>query len=1367
VNLASGDFHHSHTDVSVPTAGLPLELTRYYHSGSAINRHLGYGWTHTYDMYLDFSGSDVLAYYADGHAVGFVYSGGVYTPRLGAHDTLVHNTGNGSYTLTSPSQIRYVFDSDGQLATIADRNGNETTLDYDGGLLTSVTDNSATLTLEFEYDSYGRLTTISDPLPSPDTRTVQFFYDSNGDLEAVKDLKADPQAGPFTEYSYDDHKMTSLTDSNGNLALALNVYDSLGRVVEQQDALFNTTCIHYWIEPTYSANCPSGSTPDSNQTIVFDPKRNETIYTFDDQFRLSEVTDAANHANHYTYDSSNNLACLTDWIGRKTASSHDANGNLTELIDANNTDSNCTLKSGGLSWQFEYSDTNDLSRRIDPLGYFTDYIYDGNGNLTRVMPRQYPISASDTDVDGYTDSRESYLGTDANDDCPADGTANNENPDAWPPDFDDNQLANNTDLQKISNYYNQYVPPASARYDLSGNGQIGLSDALAFAPIFGKYCPLALTLTCFVYDSHGLPTQIVESTNRKLPSTATGNCTGNKTLLTYDSVGNLATRVNPRFSSQGSPPTASFEVDAGGRLLSVTDELGNETTSTYDAFNMPLTRTDELGNTTAWSYDAKGNLKTVTDANRATTGDPESGTDCGDAGTGNGADDDDDDVVDDGCPNTIYNYDAADRVVEVIDALGHSTTYGYDENGNLISVTSPNRQAVGTPESGANCAGATGDGDDDDSDTVIDDGCPSTIYEYDELNRPVATTDALGRTTTYAYDDDDAPIVITRTDARGLITEYQLDNLNRIDAIEYWDETHTNLESSVSYGYDDVGNRIEMVDSTGTTTYAYDPLRRLTDVVPPDSDTFFYEYDALGNIADVGRSSGYVYYTYNKDRSLKDATDWLDAKTTYTYDNAGHLTKTGLPNGVWTDAEYDDAGRLLNVYNRKAGPTTISSFEYSLDAVGNRTQMVDSSGTHSYEYDPLYRLTGVTYPGPESHTYTYDPNGDRLSLDSTSYTYDAADELLTAGSTTFDYDENGNQVARDSDTFAYDHENHLVGSEIDSVSSSSTYNGDGLRMSHTVGANTTNYVWEINRGLPVVVAAGADNYIYGLDLIAAIDASDNHTYSTYDGLGSTADLTDDSATVTDTYSYDVFGTPTHATGSSGNPFQFAGQQTDADSGLQYLRARYYDPSTGRFLSEDPVASDNPYAYVGNNPINFVDPSGECRVEVRAHPVGFWARLWTMGFGATAAYHTYIYLHDPTNSSEFGFRGGPKGLGEPFGLSGLNVTYGKYNSSFADFDPQGDDPSVVVHDDKGSCDPIKHSLKEGAMQIDRLRLPYRLITGPNSNSVVRHILHAAGLKAALPQRDCQWAPNATGLVFSLILGDPTCDISAPGWDANIP
>jgi RHS repeat-associated protein len=168
-----------------------------------------------------------------------------------------------------------------------------------------------------------------------------------------------------------------------------------------------------------------------------------------------------------------------------------------------------------------------------------------------------------------------------------------------------------------------------------------------------------------------------------------------------------------------------------------------------------------------------------------------------------------------------------------------------------------------------------------------------------------------------------------------------------------------------------------------------------------------------------------------------------------------------------------------------------------------------------------------------------------------------------------------------------------------------------FRMRHAVVGTPgpTKLVWDVASGLPVILketdsrnqldGLGTNNtYVYGLGLISVTDRSGNQTYYTGDGLGSTTDLTNSSGTETDGYTYDAFGTPTHSPGSSANNFQFTSQQTDADSGLQYLRARYYDPAAGLFLGRDPFpglasvpTTQKPYAYALNNPVNLADPSG--------------------------------------------------------------------------------------------------------------------------------------------------------------------------------
>jgi RHS repeat-associated protein len=343
-----------------------------------------------------------------------------------------------------------------------------------------------------------------------------------------------------------------------------------------------------------------------------------------------------------------------------------------------------------------------------------------------------------------------------------------------------------------------------------------------------------------------------------------------------------------------------------------------------------------------------------------------------------------------------------------------------------------------------------------------------------------------------------------------------------------------------------------------------------------------------------------VTYTYDDGGQLASVTDWLENATSYTYDDAGNVLSASYPNGVTATYTYDDAGRLTSVVNSQ-GETTLSSYTYTLDAVGNRTQMVDLSGTHSYEYDDLYRLTEVTYPNDDEVSYAYDANGNRTTMTvndtPTSYTYDDADQMTQAGGTSYTYDDNGNQTGRGDDSFSYDYENRLTQATVGGTTSSFTYNGLGRRVSKTVGENTTDYVWSNSGSLPVVVYDG-DYYVYGLGLIAKTDSQDSQLYYLADGLASTTGLTDDQGDVVGTYTYDVFGAIRSETGGQANDYRFTGQQLDVASGLYYLRARYYDPASARFLTRDSFRgwfanpqSQNPYAYVTNNPVFYVDPMG--------------------------------------------------------------------------------------------------------------------------------------------------------------------------------
>ena len=332
---------------------------------------------------------------------------------------------------------------------------------------------------------------------------------------------------------------------------------------------------------------------------------------------------------------------------------------------------------------------------------------------------------------------------------------------------------------------------------------------------------------------------------------------------------------------------------------------------------------------------------------------------------------------------------------------------------------------------------------------------------------------------------------------------------------------------------------------------------------------------------------------------------------TYVYDQAGNVVTSTYPNGFQTTFTYDQLRRLTGL------TTPVSSYTYQLGPVGNRISASEGNGRAiQWNYDGIYRLTQETISGdPESNngtaTYALDPVGNRVRVTSGlttvttgSWNFNSDDELLTET-----FDANGNTVATGGKSFTYDSQNHMTSMTAPGLLVTMLYDAFGNRVQKTVNGVTTQYLVEddVNpTGLPqvleeIVSGVVSRTYTYGLQRISE-DQIVNNQWTTsfygYDGGGNVRQLTDSSGVVTDQYEYDAYGNAFTKQGTTPNVYLYRGEQYDFDLSLYYLRARYYNPATGRFLGRDPEDHSptkpnelHKYLYANGDPVNATDPTG--------------------------------------------------------------------------------------------------------------------------------------------------------------------------------
>jgi len=922
-----------------------------------------------------------------------------------------------------------------------------------------------------------------------------------------------------------------------------DVFDASGRLTGESDRNHYVTSLAY-----------DGS---GHLATVTDPAGRTLTLAYDGSGRLSTVSDPLGHTVTYGYDAAGNLSSVSDPMGNAETYTYDGSHRLLTATDA-----------AGEVTTNTYDSASRVTRQVDPMGRATTFQY-ATGTTTITRPNGGTITET-FDADGNVASRVETTGTvsltttytyDSKDDQV---TVTDPNGHTWKATYgtNGNRLTRTDPLGNTSSW----------TYD-SANDITSATDANGVT-------------TLYSYDANGNLASVSQ------PLTQTG-----QTAVTTFAHGDAAHPGDLTATTDPTSRTTQYTYDANGDVVGIVDGAGDRTTATFNAVGWLMTSVRPSGNvaganpaaaTTTYTHDGDGAVLSTRD------------------GSGH---------------VTSMTYDAVHRLLSTQDANGHLTQNAYDADGEQTLLTRADGSTQQTTY------------DADGNVATESDGMQNvTSFGYDLLDRPTSVTDPLNRVTRYSYDGNGNNTAIAAANQQ--TTSMTYDAANRLVGVSYSD----GRTPAASFGYDADGHRTSMSDGTGTTTYTYDSLGRLTG--NSGRSITGYGYDLAGRLTAIDYGAlvtlngpDVVTRVYDGAGRMVSVSDWLGHNSNFTWDVDGNLTGITYGNGTTAAMSYDTLDHLTSITD--TGPLgTFLSLPYTSDASGMVTSAnplnVTPAVTQTYGYDAVNRLVSAQVPTTvttvPNRSYAYD-GADRLTTAgvagaaSTTYTYDAASELtsqsagLPAGGTvTNTYDVRGNRTSSTDSLgnvvrFAYDQGNRLTdytGPALNALNTQTgenltlqyTYYGDGLRATWGTSGVGVAYGYDLAEGLPLVIDDTTAKYVTGpggLPLEMITPANTVYYYHS-DRLGSTRALTDANGRPVVTYTYDPFGKVTPSSTQVANPILFAGQYTDP-SGLVWLRARYYDPTTAQFITRDPLSAmtRQPYVYAGDNPLNNVDPSGYCDI----------------------------------------------------------------------------------------------------------------------------------------------------------------------------
>jgi RHS repeat-associated protein len=945
---------------------------------------MGYGWTHSYNIFLFSQLGAVFRYDADGRVTRYKLGpGGTFIAASGYFETLTQS--GTTFTLTQKDQTQYTFIAIPgtpflvggpvyQLTSIVDRNGNTTTLSYSAGNLMSVTDTYGRA-ITFGYNSQNHVSSITDPA----ARVTTFQYDSTGHLVT----KITDPNGKSIQYTYNTlYQPTSKIDKAGRtfrysysnfLPVAINDSTNTGPATLSNPGNWSTDATQLATNQLRVYNPATTTNTDgrgNKWTYSYDanghitkrmaPDGATTTYTYDPStLQLASITDADTNTTTYLYDSMGNQVRVTDALGNVTKYEYEPVFNMvTKITDPLNRVTT-----------YSYDPHGNRLQETDPLGQIRKWTYDSNGNVLTETDKN-----SNTTTYTYNAFGERITVTDA--------------------------VGNVTTMA----------------YDAVGNLS-SVTDARGFTTTYQYDGMDRLTVVTdptshtdqTIYDGEGNRTQVIDRN-------------GHSTSYQYDLRQRLTKMTDALTHSE------TYAYDSNDNRTSLTDRNGHTSTCGYDLQNRPIAVKDALGDVTTTKYDFVGNVTSVIDANGHTTsytydplnrrstmldaaGDetqyfydtgtftgPVRGINCDQCGATPGSNLVTAQIDPDGSAGlhagvSFYKYDALDRLIitvrkvdcigagcpdtivgtscpETVDSNDAVVTYTYDAVGNRLSFTAPD--------------------------------CNTTTDAYDADNRLITETNGAGDVASTTYDPVGNINTVTAPNLN--VTTNTYDSLNRLTQV------NDSIGLVATYSYDPTGNRSSYGDGNGNiTTYLYDALNRLTTQTDALNKSTVNQYDAVGNLTQVldrnSNATSYVYDSINRRISMKDA---LANITHYQYDSVGNLIKLTDANGHATQYVYDKVNRP----SQETYADGLSRF-YAYDNVSNLVQRTDQIGQiTNYAYNDLYFLTTRTYPSAINDSFTYDLSGRMLTAQRgpwpVAFTYDGADRILqtiqNAQTITYTYD---------------------------------------------------------------------------------------------------------------------------------------------------------------------------------------------------------------------------------------------------------------------------------------------------------------------------------------------------------------------------